>query len=868
MGVKSDVSFVILKFGGTSVSSIERWNTIVSITRERIEQGFRAIVVCSALSGISNMLENLLEETVGGDYEGILESIEDRHRKMAEVLGLSYQDLLGEDMADLKQLALGASLIGEVSARLHARILSFGELMSTKLGAAYLNICGLQTAWKDARKFMVSVDDARVSEERKFLAATCRYEIDQAMIEEFSAEKADVVITQGFIAGDVRGETVLLGRGGSDTSAAYFSAKLRADRCEIWTDVPGIFTANPSQIPGARLIKSLNYNEAQEITSGGAKVLHPRCIGPVNDCEIPLYIKCTQQPDMEGTVISSAQALGASLVKAISSRKGIRLISMEAVEMWQQPGFLADAFACFKRHGLSIDLVSTSETNVTASLDTTGGEIDDRKLEALILDLEDICNVRSIGPCALVSLVGQNIRTIMHKIGPALEVFEENKIYLVSLSSSDLNFSVVVDEDQSDRLVRELHDLLIRKEAAEGQFGPSWTQLFGKEPENVVSGESAWWRGRREELIELAEEESPCFVYDEETLEQVMDDLLGMKTLTKIFYAMKANANEQILRKFFKAGINFECVSMGEVQLLDTLFPGIEKKRILFTPNFAPRREYEYAFELAINVTLDNIFPLQAWPELFKNRDVFVRMDPGHGRGHHKHVRTAGPYAKFGVSLDQLELFETLVKKVGARVVGLHAHKGSGIRTSHNWSETAGFLTEVAPRFEHLRVLDLGGGLGIPEKPGQSQLDIAEVDASLDRISRTYPEYELWMEPGRYLVATAGVLLARVTQLKQKGDFHYVGVDAGMNSLIRPALYGAYHEIVNLSRLEEDANFVANIVGPICETGDTFGYSRRLPKPEEGDVLLIATAGAYGRTMSSEYNLRRPAIERFLKRRV
>ena len=118
------------------------------------------------------------------------------------------------------------------------------------------------------------------------------------------------------------------------------------------------------------------------------------------------------------------------------------------------------------------------------------------------------------------------------------------------------------------------------------------------------------------------------------------------------------------------------------------------------------------------------------------------------------------------------------------------------------------------------------------------------------------------------MVATAGVLLARVTQLKQKGDFHYVGVDAGMNSLIRPALYGAYHEIVNLSRLEEDANFVANIVGPICETGDTFGYSRRLPKPEEGDVLLIATAGAYGRTMSSEYNLRRPAIERFLKRRV
>jgi len=158
-------------------------------------------------------------------------------------------------------------------------------------------------------------------------------------------------------------------------------------------------------------------------------------------------------------------------------------------------------------------------------------------------------------------------------------------------------------------------------------------------------------------------------------------------------------------------------------------------------------------------------------------------------------------------------------------------------------------------------VLDLGGGFGVPEKASRTPLDLAAIDAGLQAFRREHPRFALWLEPGRYLVAKAGVLLARVTQLKGKGEVRYAGVATGMNSLIRPALYGAYHEIVNLTRLDEPETQTYEVVGPICETGDVLGHDRRLPPTREGDVLLIATAGAYGYAMSSRYNLREPAEE-------
>jgi diaminopimelate decarboxylase/aspartate kinase len=195
------------------------------------------------------------------------------------------------------------------------------------------------------------------------------------------------------------------------------------------------------------------------------------------------------------------------------------------------------------------------------------------------------------------------------------------------------------------------------------------------------------------------------------------------------------------------------------------------------------------------------------------------------------------------------------------RVTGLHAHTGSGVFNIDNWTETGTLLAHLAARFPHVTVVDLGGGIGVPEQLGNGDIDLGALDRGVAQLAKKFPHIEFWMEPGRFLVAKAGVLVAVVTQLKDKGDVRYVGIATGMNSLIRPALYGAHHDIRNLTRLGEPLSTQVNVVGPICETADQFGADRWLPGTREGDVLLIANCGAYGYAMGSNYNLRPPAAE-------
>ncbi|HPV04715.1 MAG TPA: bifunctional aspartate kinase/diaminopimelate decarboxylase [Myxococcota bacterium] len=854
--------YVVLKFGGTSVSSLARWQTIAEQVRQRLQEGLRPLVVCSAFATVSNSLEELLAAAASGRHEPILQGIVRLHTEMAETLGLDATALLQADLDEIGRLAFGASLTQEVSPRLKARVMAFGELISTRLGAAWLNGQGIETAWLDARDYLRAESCPDTNPYRHYLNATCGFERSPGLIAMLDSVPAPVLITQGFIARDSAGDTVLLGRGGSDTSASYLAALLGAKRCEIWTDVPGIYSANPRQVPTARLLKHLDYDEAQEITSTGAKVLHPRCIPPVRAHGIELHIRCSQMPDAVGTVITSQTEGQGAQVKAISQKSQVTLISMETLGMWQQVGFLADVFAVFKRHGFSIDLVSTSEMNVTVTLDPASNSLNPDLVNDLLRDLGQYCRARQISDCAVVSLVGRHIRAIMHRLGPALELFQEQKIYLVSQAASDLNLTFVVDREQADRLVGQLHELLFMGRVRDSLLGPSWQEMFER-PAEGESEEVPWFNGRRQELLDIAAG-GPAYVYDQGTLMADARALKGLKSADRILYAVKANGNADVLRVFHEAGLTFECVSPGEIEWLFELFPGLDPTRILFTPNFAPRSEYEFAFEKGVRVTLDNHYPLQAWPELFAGREIFVRLDPGHGRGHHKHVHTAGAHSKFGVFEEELDALGRLVSQAGATVTGLHAHVGSGIFDPDAWRQTALFLACASDRFPDAKILDLGGGLGVPYKPGQKPLDLVAMDAMLGRIKAAFPRFELWLEPGRYLVARAGVLVAPVTQLKQKGEYSYVGISTGMNSLIRPALYGSFHNIVNLSRMDAPLTLTANVVGPICESGDVLGQDRRLPETFEGDILLIETAGAYGRVMSSEYNRRPPAREVFL----
>jgi diaminopimelate decarboxylase/aspartate kinase len=862
MSARSTSDWVVVKFGGTSVSTLVNWRNIALVVRKRLAAGHRVLVVHSAITKITDMLEKLLVAAQAGKPDQALAAIEDRHRQLTTELGLDVSPQLQGYFDELRQVANGIALVRELSDRTRARIMANGELMATEIGSRFLESQGIAVTWMDARG-MLAAEDRGASAKASVLSATCSFAPDAALEQTLNAS-TPVVITQGFIARDSEGNTCLLGRGGSDTSAAYLGAKIRARQIEIWTDVPGMFSANPRATPSARLIRELHYDEAQEIATSGAKVLHPRCLLPARQYQIPLYVYATQTPDLEGTLITGESGNGSAQVKAVCNRKGITLISLDSPGMWHQVGFLADVFTIFKEHGMSVDLVSTSETNVTVSLDPAANTLDGALLGKLQQDLAKLSGVRVIGPCASVSLVGRNIRAILHKLGDAFALFEEQKVYLVSQAANDLNFTFVVDENQGDRLVEQLHDLLIRPLQGDTVMGPTWEQLFAK-PEEVAARAQPWWATRRDALLGALAKRDSAYVYDLSQVTAAAQAVGGLKSIGRALFALKANPHPDVLRTVAAAGLGFDCVSLAEIEHVRKCVPGIDVDRILFTPNFAPRPEYEAALELGVHVTIDNLFVLQNWLDAFKGRNVFLRIDTGIGRGHHHHVKTAGAQSKFGIPVEELDEVARLAKQGGATVVGLHAHAGSGVFDVENWTQVGSVLAGLAKRFPDVKYMDVGGGLGVPDRVEGRVLDMSKLDAALAKVQAAVPNVALWLEPGRFLVANAGVLLARVTQTKVKSGIRYVGVATGMNSLIRPALYGAHHDIVNLTRYGQPANIQANVVGPICESSDFLGHDRLLTECHSGDVLLIATAGAYGHAMASSYNLREPAEELLLQ---
>jgi diaminopimelate decarboxylase/aspartate kinase len=910
-----DAPWVVLKFGGTSVATAARWRTILDLAAARRAEGMRVLVVVSALSGVTDALKALCT-CAPAEREGAFAKLVARHRGLAVQMQLadvarvehwldSLQALVtySQDSPPSALRAPSPASGGRENHLWRAAVQAHGELLSSSIGAAFMTANGLPTEWLDAREALLARELPFLNARARALSAQVQADPDAAFAAQLAA-RGEVFISQGFIARDSEGETVLLGRGGSDTSAAYMGALLRAARVEIWTDVAGMFTADPRQVPGARLLQHLDYDEAQEIATTGAKVLHARCLSPCRRARVPLWVKDTQHPDLDGTVVAPQPAEIAPSIKAISSRRGITLVSMETSGMWQQVGFLADVFALFKKHGLSVDLIGSAETNVTVSLDPTENLLDSDVVAALAADLAKVCRVKVIAPCAAVTLVGRGMRSMLHRLSGVLAEFGRMRVHLISQSSNNLNLTFVVDEGMLDGLLPRLHELLIRAGALRTDdttlFGPSWQSLYGK---SEIRVRAPWWRDHRKALLALAgnnpsrsgrgaggegsvelkhlsdSEPSPAlrapspegraeklatprYVYHLPTIRERARALRAMRSVDRVYYAIKANAQPAILRALAQEGLGLECVSPGELDAVDAIAEARESPR-LFTPNFAPRVDYERVLQRGVPVTLDALHPLQHWPDLFAGREIMLRVDLGRGLGHHDKVRTGGAGSKFGLPLEHLDAFMELVRRHGVRITGLHAHLGSGILDASHWPTVCGQLASIAERIGSVRTLNLGGGLGVPSHPGEAELDLAAVDAALAEVKRAYPQYELWLEPGRWLVADAGVLLARVTQTKRKGAIDYLGCDAGMHVLIRPALYDAWHEIVNLSRLDAPADIVYQVVGPICESGDVLGADRHLPRSEEGDVLLIAQTGAYGESMSSHYNLRalaEPAI--------
>ena len=300
-------NWVVLKFGGSSVADPKHWQTITEQVNKQIAQGNRPLLVLSALKNISNLLEGLLHQALAGVYPTAIKHLEEQHLGFCAQLGLSLKETLNPIFSHLNQQCQIIQSEKSISPARHAEVLACGELLSTTIGSAYLQKQGLNAQWIDARTLLSAND--HTDPWHHFTSAECDYRGNSQNIKHrLSNQEVDVFVTQGFIASDANGATVLLGREGSDTSAAYLGAAVNAQEIQIWTDVPGVFTSNPREIDNTRQIPELSYQQANLMAKLGAKVLHPRAVNPAQTENIPILVKSTQAPEKKGTQIGNARA--------------------------------------------------------------------------------------------------------------------------------------------------------------------------------------------------------------------------------------------------------------------------------------------------------------------------------------------------------------------------------------------------------------------------------------------------------------------------------------------------------------------------------------------------------------------------------
>jgi diaminopimelate decarboxylase/aspartate kinase len=461
--------WVVLKFGGTSVSSAECWETIAKILRERISGGLRPLVVCSALSQVSNRLEAALADALlGGEPSAFVASLRERHERLAAELGLSLDDdpEFGAELDRLGERLTGVSMLREASPRVQAEILSAGEMLSTRIGATWLGQQGLATRWLDART-LLAAEDHGDDVNRQYLSADCAPGADPSLAGRLSDHEEAVLLTQGFVVAGPGDDAALLGRGGSDTSATLLAERLGARHVEIWTDVAGLFSADPRIVPEAQRVARIGFDEAMELTTRGAKVLHPRSLAPARRAGVPIEVCCTREPASHGTVIDEEHGLEHPSAVAISSRHGMAVVVMDVERTWQQVGVIAEIAECFARHGLSIDSISSSQTRVTVSLDPSANSLDEATLARLVADLEHCSEPQVVSGVASVSIVGAHLQRALPGLPALMEALEDRRVYLLAHAANDHSLTFVIDEEEADDVVRRLHrDLLRSRDAA------------------------------------------------------------------------------------------------------------------------------------------------------------------------------------------------------------------------------------------------------------------------------------------------------------------------------------------------------------------------------------------------------------------
>jgi aspartate kinase len=445
---------IVMKFGGTSVQDAKAIDRVAAIVRERQSQ--RPVVVVSALAKITDQLLAMAAAAGAGQREKALElarSARERHyTTAADLLGThAFEQIAPELEADfdsLDELLRGVVAVGELTLRTTDAIASFGERLSSKIAAAAFSQRKIEAAHVDARRCIVS--------DANFGKAVPQFEETGMRLKEIVApllEHGRVPVMGGFIASTREGVSTTLGRGGSDFSAAIVGAGLNAERIEIWTDVDGMMTTDPSLCPQARRIKTISFEEAAELAYFGAKVLHPATLLPAIQKTIPVLILNSHNPKCEGTRITSTAPKSRNIFKAIAAKKRITVVDVVATRMLMAHGFLKSIFEVFAAHRCPVDMVSTSEVSVSVTVDSN------ESIAAIAADLAGLADVKYEGRKAIVCLVGENIRNTPGIAAKVFSAIEDVNIRMISQGASEINISFVIDEAEVPKVVAQLHQV-------------------------------------------------------------------------------------------------------------------------------------------------------------------------------------------------------------------------------------------------------------------------------------------------------------------------------------------------------------------------------------------------------------------------
>ena len=445
-------SFVVAKLGGTSVADYDAMNRSADVV---LADPNTRLVVLSASAGVTNLLVSLSEGLEATERFVKLDALRKIQFDILE--RLQNPNVIREEVERLLEnittLAEAASLA--TSTALTDELVSHGELMSTLLFVEIMRERNVQAQWFDVRKIMRTSDRfGRAEPDVEALAELTNQQLAPRLAD-------GIVITQGFIGSEAKGRTTTLGRGGSDYTAALLGEALHATRVDIWTDVPGIYTTDPRVVSAAKRIDVIAFEEAAEMATFGAKVLHPATLLPAVRSDIPVFVGSSKDPKAGGTLVCK-KTENPPLFRALALRRRQTLVTLHSHNMLHSRGFLAEVFGILARHNISVDLITTSEVSIALTLDTTGSTStgDTLLTQSLLIELSELCRVEVEEDLALVAIIGNKLSRACGVGKEVFGVLDPFNIRMICYGASSYNLCFLVPADQAEQVVQKLHQNL------------------------------------------------------------------------------------------------------------------------------------------------------------------------------------------------------------------------------------------------------------------------------------------------------------------------------------------------------------------------------------------------------------------------